>query len=130
MVLARHRVLLPVSLLGVLPGAYAQSVPPMLGADLSRSCAALVSYAEKGGPITVDATSCAAYVKGMRDAVDAPGQTARSPGERAFCATGAPLDDLARMIVKHVREHPDRAGSPASGTAIEALAQAYPCKRK
>jgi hypothetical protein len=125
----RYRVLLSVTLIGLAPGAGAQSVPPIVGSDLLRSCAALLAYAEKGGPITVDATSCAAYLKGLRDGIDAPVQS-RGPADRAFCASGAPLDELARIVVKHLQEQSDSMRRHASGEALVALARAYPCARK
>jgi hypothetical protein len=121
-------VLFSITLSGASPAASAQSVPPMLGSDLVRSCTALISYAEKGGPITVDATSCAAYLKGLRDGVETPG--ARAAADRPFCTGGAPLDELARIVVKHLQEQADSLRRQAAGEALGALARAYPCTRK
>lgn len=122
------RVLVAALFTGASYALHAQSVPPVMGSDLARSCSALVAYAEKGGPITVDATSCAAYLKGLRDAVDAYPQ-GRGGAERPFCAGTAPLDDLARVVLKHLLERPDGARRHASGEALEALSRGYPCAR-
>jgi len=109
--------------------ASAQTVPPAVGSDLLRSCSALVNYAAKGGEITVDATSCAAYLKGLREGVDAP-TPSRSATERVFCAGGVSLDEMARAVVKHVQERPENARRQASAEAIAALVRAYPCAKK
>ncbi len=108
-------------------GAWAQSVPPAAGSDLLRSCSALVSLATKGGSISVDATSCAAYLKGLRDGIDASG---RPVSERAFCASTASLDEMAGAIVKYLQENSENTRRHASGEAIAALARAYPCTKK
>jgi hypothetical protein len=114
--------------LGVLAcGAWGQVVPPAAGSDLLRSCTALVSLATKGGEITVDATSCAAYLKGLRDGIDASG---RPLPERPFCASTASLDDMARAVLKHLQESPDNVRRHAAGEAMAALARAYPCAKK
>ena len=114
--------------LGILAcGAWGQVVPPAAGSDLLRSCTALVSLATKGGEITVDATSCAAYLKGLRDGIDASG---RPVPERAFCAAAASLDDMARAVLKHLQDQPENVRRHASGEAIAALARAYPCAKK
>jgi hypothetical protein len=108
------------------PLARAQTVPPALGADLLRSCSALTAYAREGGEITADATSCAAYLKGLRDAVEA----ARNPADRPFCAVGAGLHEMAAAIVKHVQERAENARRNAATEAFDALARAYPCTVK
>jgi hypothetical protein len=108
-------------------GAWGQSVPPAAGSDLLRSCTALVSLATKGGSISVDATSCAAYLKGLRDGIDVSG---RPVAERLFCAPTATLDEMAGVIVKHFQDHPDNTRRHASGEAIAALSRAYPCVKK
>ena len=106
----------------------AQTVPPVLGSDLLRSCNALIAYATKGGELSVDVTSCAAYLKGLRDGVEAAMQ--RGDPERGFCAAAAKLDDMARAVVKYVQEHAESAQRPAAGEAVSALRRAYPCARK
>ena len=110
------------------PAALAQTVPPSLASDLVRSCNALVTYASQGGEITIDATSCAAYLKGLRDAVEATAP--RGSSERAFCTIGVPLDEMARAVVKYLQERPDSSRRPASAEAIAALTRAYPCGKK
>ena len=107
--------------------AWGQSVPPAAGSDLLRSCTALVSLATKGGGISVDATSCAAYLKGLRDGIDA---SARPVAERPFCAPTASLDEMAGAIVKYLQENPENTRRHASGEAVAALARAYPCVKK
>ena len=108
-------------------GAWGQSVPPAAGSDLLRSCTALVSLATKGGGISVDATSCAAYLKGLRDGIDASGRPA---AERVFCAPTASLDEMAGAIVKYFQDNPENTRRHASGEAIAALSRAYPCAKK
>ena len=107
--------------------APAQTVPPALGADLTRSCGALIAYAKQGGEITVDATSCAAYLKGLRDAVDA---YSRTPVDKPFCAEGAGLHEMAQAVVKHLEGQPESARRSASVEARAALTRAYPCAPK
>ena len=109
------------------PAAFAQTVPPVVGGDLLRSCNALIAIADKGGDISVDATSCAAYLKGLRDAIDA--QPVRTPTERLFCAGGVGLDDMARTVVKDLQERPESARRHAANEALAALGRAYPCKK-
>ena len=124
---ARACVLSMATLGPCVPAAHAQSVPPVLGGDLLRSCNALIAYAKQGGEITVDATSCAAYLKGLRDAVETG---ARSQPDKPFCAAGASLDEMAVAVVKHLQERPDNARRHASGEALAALNRAYPCATK
>lgn len=83
--------------------------------------------AEKGGDITADATSCAAYLKGLRDGAEA---AQRILAERPFCASGATLDQMARAIVKHVELRPENARRQAANEALSALGEAYPCKAR
>ena len=109
------------------PLAQAQTVPPAVGGDLLRSCNALIAYAKQGGEITVDATSCAAYLKGLRDAVEA---SSRAQPDKPFCAGGASLDELAIAVVKHLQERPESARRHASGEALAALNRAYSCVTK
>lgn len=109
--------------------AAAQSVPPAVGSDLLRSCNALVEFAGQGGQVTVDATSCAAYLKGLRDGVDAPSQ-ARSAADRPFCAGGAGLDEMALAVVKHLQERADSGRRHATSEALAALGRAFPCAKK
>jgi hypothetical protein len=105
--------------------ARAQTVPPAVGADLLRSCNALIAYAKQGGEITADATSCAAYLKGLRDAVEtAP---ARNPPDKPFCAAGASLDEMALAVVKHLQDRAESVRRHASSEALAALNRAYPC---
>ena len=100
-------------------------MPPVLGGDLLRSCNALLAYAKQGGEVTADATSCAAYLKGMRDVVEtAP---VRKSADKPFCADGASLDEMALAVVKHLQERADNVRRPASGEAMAALNRAYPC---
>jgi hypothetical protein len=105
--------------------ASAQTVPPAVGADLLRSCNALIAYAKEGGDITADATSCAAYLKGLRDAVEAV--PSRSPADKPFCAAGAGLDEMARAVVKNLQDRDESVRRHASGEALAALNRAYPC---
>ena len=98
-------------------------MPPAVGGDLLRSCNALLAYAKQGGEITVDATSCAAYLKGLRDAVE----SSRNPADRLFCAGTASLDEMALAIVKHIQERPENVRRQAAVEALAALNRAYPC---
>jgi hypothetical protein len=124
---ASARLALAGSLAVFVSGAAAQSVPPAVGGDLLRSCNALIDYAVKGGEITADATSCAAYLKGLRDGVEAPAPS-RTVTDRAFCAPTAALDEMARVVVKHLQDRPE--GTRASSEALAALGRAYPCSTK
>ena len=118
--------LLSISIIAVCASlASAQTVPPAVGSDLLRSCNALIAYAKEGGDITADATSCAAYLKGLRDAVEAA--PVRSPPDKPFCAAGAGLDEMARAVVKHLQDRAESARRHASGEAFAALNRAYPC---
>jgi hypothetical protein len=122
---ARATILSLTALAACAPSALAQTVPPAVGSDLLRSCNALIVYAKQGGEITPDATSCAAYLKGLRDAVEA----GRNP-ERPFCAAAAGLQDMAAAIVKHVQERPENLRRNAATEAFDALSRAYPCPPK
>ena len=106
--------------------ASAQTVPPALGSDLLRSCNALITYAKRGGEVTADATSCAAYLKGLRDAVEAT----RNPADKLFCAGDAGLQEMAAAVVKHVQERAENARRDATTEALNALGRAYPCAVK
>ena len=108
-------------------GACAQSVPPVTAADLQRSCSALVTYAAKGGELSADVTSCAAYLKGLRDGVEVAAQ--RTTAERPFCAEGVGLDEMARAVVKYLQDNPQNVRRLAVGEAMAALGRAYPCRR-
>jgi hypothetical protein len=110
------------------PSAHAQTVPPALGADLLRSCNALIAYAKQRGEITADATSCAAYLKGLRDAMDA--SSSRNFPEQQFCAAGASLDEMARAIVEHLKDRSESVRRQASVEALTALNRTYPCATK
>ena len=105
-----------------MPLARAQTVPPAVGGDLLRSCNALIAYAKQGGEVTVDATSCAAYLKGLRDAVE----SARN-ADKPFCAGGVSLDEMALAVVKHLQERAENVRRHASVEALAALNRAYPC---
>ena len=120
---------LAVTLTGHAAGAAGQSVPPAVGGDLLRSCSALIELATKGGEITVDATSCAAYLKGLRDGVDASLQP-RGAADRPFCAGAAGLDEMARAVVKHLQERADSSRRHAASEAVAALSRAFPCTTK
>ena len=89
-------------------------MPPATGGDLLRSCNALLAYAKQGGgEVTADATSCAAYLKGLRDGVDA--ERVRNPEDKLFCATGVTLDDMARAVVKQLQEANDKGIGAGGG---------------
>ena len=111
-----------------MPLAHAQTVPPALGADLLRSCNALIDYAKQRGEITADATSCAAYLKGLRDAMEA--SSSRNFPDQQFCAEGASLDDMARAVVGHLKDGSERVRRHASVEALTALNRKYPCAPK
>ena len=103
-------------------------MPPGTGGDLLRSCNALLAYAQEGGDVTADATSCAAYLKGLRDGVEA--ERVRNPADKLFCAGNASLDDMARSIVKYLQEREENLRRNASTEAVSALNRAYPCTKK
>ena len=103
-------------------------MPPATGGDLLRSCNALLAYAKQGGDVTADATSCAAYLKGLRDGVEA--ERPRNPGDKVFCAANASLDEMARAIVKHLQDREENIRRHAATEAISALNRAYPCTKK
>ena len=83
----------------------------------------------------VAAATCHGYIEGLSDTVFqyeqmlavAAGSEAR--GMRTCLPEGATYDQYTRVVVKYLRDHPEKLHEPRGGLAYDALVRAFPCER-
>jgi Rap1a immunity proteins len=77
---------------------------------------------------TLLAGQCLGMMEGLRDVSYA--QQALRPGSALFCLPdGTSVSQLARTVVQHLQDHPDKLGMSGGALAIEAMRAAHPCAR-
>ena len=121
--------ILLVSALSAAPGSNG-SQPPNDGSALLRSCGAAVRLsdgARLSDAETVQAVHCAGYVSGFLDAL---ALLRWKGGATPVCvpAAGIENDQAARIVVKYLRQHPERLHESGRILLITAIAEAFPCK--
>jgi len=84
------------------------------------------SMKEKGDP--VDAGECFGYVvgvnHGVRMAYDIVGQP------QPYCLPdGVTHGQMMRVLIKFIKDHPEKAHQPTVGLEIESFMDAFPCKQ-
>jgi hypothetical protein len=85
---------------------------------------------DKGGDFDLAKFNyCFAVIKGVRDAVDVYSSDEKVPFYLRACPpTEMQLGQAARIVIKFLKENPDRLHEPDSHLAMSAYWGAYPCK--
>lgn len=77
----------------------------------------------------LDSLLCVAYLSGFADAITLSSQSTK-PQEPKICfpRSGASNEQLARIVVKWLREHPENLHESARMEVMLSLNHAFPCK--
>lgn len=94
--------------------------------DFLRLCEA------KENQATVMTGACTGYVQGVIDGFDAAfifGQTARHEPPKGFFCTPpeSTMGQKYRVVVKFMKDHPEKDHLPVNGIVVEAIVKAFPC---
>ena len=108
------------------------------GSELLNACLVLERYRSQGaGSIENDEwvalTSCASYVGGVKAGLVLGESIALAraglPDAHVACIPNdSNYEQFARVVLKYLKEHPERLHKPASHLIVFALNEAYPCK--
>jgi Rap1a immunity proteins len=107
----------------------------MSGVDLKDLAAAFERVQVRGGPNqgppgdAADASSFAGYVTGVRDIADAM-VISRTPVQIACVPQGVTTGQLAAMVAKYVREHPEEWSRTGDELVVRTFRQTFPCPTK
>jgi hypothetical protein len=86
-------------------------------------------------PRAIDATFCIGFLTGIQgyDVMLSQVETDRNAGkgliQHACVPENATTDEAVRVVVKWLRDNPDKLHFPASVVAIDALRKGFPCKQ-
>lgn len=122
------------------------------GNELLSSCEKYEKYDHAARRLTADETAaagmCAAYVSGFVDAsttynsllsqLDAALQKSEADGARvrhrispmACIPEGATYEQTVRVVLKYLRDHPEKLHERRSTLMLEAIASAFPCPKE
>jgi hypothetical protein len=100
--------------------------------ELLTNCGAIVRQQDNGAKLSdtelVQGVSCIQYLSGLLDGVTLT--ESLSGGATMICApaSGISNDQLVRVVVKYLREHPENLHRSGRMEALIALSKAFPCK--
>jgi len=101
------------------------------GSEMLSMCGAAVKVSD-GIDVTesegMDALLCIAYLGGFTDAITLSAQLT-GPREPRICLpkSGVPTEQLARIMVKWLREHPENLHKSARIELMISLTNTFPC---
>jgi hypothetical protein len=126
------RVLLVISLL-LSCSCFAQDVRAADGNRLLEYCTSSVQFMDNGsfssGTQSEQATWCIGYVTGIMDALDLARRLSDAQDVKNYpCLAGTTSGQTTRVIVKYLRENPEKLQEPAASLSLTALQRAFPCK--
>ena len=110
------RFIVPLMLLGVATTRISAQDVPVTAGDLLRSCE--VSPAKP---------ACMWYVKGFLDGMML--DSAKLPVRTLCLPDGFDFDQMRRVIVKSLADHPEKLHLSVAITVQDALRDAFPCKK-
>ena len=94
------------------------------GDQLSEACSRGISEP----PGNAFLVGCKSYVAGV---VDALRMADSRMGTRLLClAPGTQLDDLTRLVIDFLGQHPDQAQRAGQAVVYEAVSRAFPCEEQ
>lgn len=96
--------------------------------SLLRECSAAVRYldGDKSRRLFDDLNNCVAYIQGFRDGLD----TTNATGTVICVPSEASPGQLARIVVKHLQDHPSKLQQDRMYGLFGALVVRYPCQRR
>lgn len=106
------------------------------GADGNRLleyCTSSVQFMDNGsfssGTQSAQAEWCVGYVTGVMDVLDLSRKHADKADQKYYpCLAGIASGQAIRVIVKYLRENPERLQERAVTLSLAALQRAFPCK--
>jgi len=76
-----------------------------------------------------DAGECVGTVLGLAQGADLQSRLQSPQGSRPFCIpTGVTIEQMARVVVKYIDQHPKDTHQAFTSLAYIALGEAWPCK--
>jgi hypothetical protein len=112
---------------------FAEDVKAADGNRLLESCTSSVQFMDNGsfseGTQSAQAIWCVGYVTGILDALDLARRLSDAPGVKIYpCLAGVTSGQAIRVIVKYLRENPEKLQQRALPLSLAALQRAFPCK--
>jgi hypothetical protein len=105
------------------------------GTEFSRHCSGLdLSGKQLTNQQEADQKACNAYVQGLSDGVTVQHIWSKSHGDKVpadFCLLGHNISPAGKLgiVLRYLRDHPDRAQLRAVIPVSEALHESFPCQK-
>ncbi|MFI5107810.1 MAG: Rap1a/Tai family immunity protein [Terriglobales bacterium] len=112
---------------------YATELKDVDGNLLLESCNSAVQFMDNGafssGTQSSQSTWCLGYVTGVLQSLDFVGKSAGKEGRKLYpCLAGVTSAQAVRVIVKYLKENPEKLQERAVMLSLAALQRAFPCK--
>src|SRR5258708_480229 len=106
-----------------------RSVAPQAEVDFTTGEALLTLCEKYEGEVSATVLACASYIQGFLDATSAEDEilTAVPRGAEMCLPKSATYRQHTLVVLKYLRDHPERLHEPRGTLALEALVLAYPC---
>jgi hypothetical protein len=106
--------------------ALTQVGPACAGEDLLRGCRAAVENRLFTPKDQAEGGACVGVIVGVAAGAVIQSRALNAP--RPFCLPNASNDQLARVVIKYIDQHPEVMHWPFPELAYHALKDAWPCK--
>jgi hypothetical protein len=112
---------------------FAADVKDVDGNQLLEFCAPAVQFMDNGSfssATQLTQTSwCTGYVTGLMQGLDMARKLSDKQGQNIYpCLAGIASEQATRVIVKYLRENPEKLQQRAVTLSLVALQRAFPCK--